>query len=561
MPSLKNLFFILLTFSFIRDLTGIENSKEQNRILYLIQSGDTKTALEMYQQHHDLNQQHDRELLQQIGLVLLDQGARSSDPEIQLLTYFGAGISANDRALYILENGLKSSSPQIQLVCLNLLMRCQNDHAEEILIQAMSSQIPIIRLECAYHLCEQKMPLAVPQTEALMNKVDKEFICIFPQFYAMVGDERSNKILRRFLASPDEKVRIETIRCITLYNRENLLSGVRQLATHHNRAQEEACAAALGAMNDSSSIPKLQALSSSCCSNVKLASLNSLIHLGHLEALLEIKNCANSGNLFAIQLLGGFADTEELLWKLCQNQNKQIQINAALALLERQDPRCLDIISTILIPDARDIALLPMTSPGKSLHSWKVVSSAKQNFEKNSINYELTLQLREEILRKTLNLPENNFLLLAQRLFEKEQNDLIPTLVTLLENLQTPSSIALLKKYYQKAGAPLVRNYCNLALYRLKEEGNHCEILKTWILQQQQSDFIHFRPIMPRELQSTQYSYQLTPKETSRLLIDSFEAIAQNQEENGIYILLEAIKNGNPINKYALAGLLIRAAQ
>jgi len=538
-----------------------DSCTENHRILYLMQSGDTKTALEMYQDYYESHQKHDRELLQQIGMVLLDQGYRSSDPETQLLTLFGAGISANEKTLYIIEEGIKNPQPQLQLVSLNLLMRFQNEYADEALIQAMSSPALIIRLECAYHLCEQKMPLAVPQTEALMNKLDKEFLPLFPQFYAMVGDDRSMKILRRFLANPDERVRIETIRCIALYGRDDLLPAVRLLATHHNFSQLETCAAALGVMSDKTSLPRLQELTSSSCNNVRLAALYALYILGQRDACAEIAHHAKTGDLFAINLLGNFPGSEDLLWTLSQTDNTQIRINAALALLERQDPRCLPIISTILIPDMRDIALLKLSSRGKSLSSWKVVSSAKENFAKNSIDYEISLAMREELLNKSINLPEKDFLSLAQCLFEKEQNDLIPALVDLLENLQTPDAIALLKKYQQKAGAPLIRNYCNLALYRLKEPGNYGETLQSWVLQQQHTDLIRFRALVPRDLQTANTSYQLTPEETSRLLIGAFEALTQNQDDHSIHVLLEAIKNGNPKNKYALAGLLIRAAE
>jgi hypothetical protein len=53
----------------------------------------------------------------------------------------------------------------------------------------------------------------------------------------------------------------------------------------------------------------------------------------------------------------------------------------------------------------------------------------------------------------------------------------------------------------------------------------------------------------------------LTPEETSKLLVDSYMTIASRRNEKSITFLLEAIQQGNPINRYALMGLLMRATE
>ena len=63
--------------------------------------------------------------------------------------------------------------------------------------------------------------------------------------------------------------------------------------------------------------------------------------------------------------------------------------------------------------------------------------------------------MRESTLEKALDLPEKDFLRPAHSLFERQQNDLVPTLVGLLENLHTPAAIDLLKLHLQKVEAPL----------------------------------------------------------------------------------------------------------
>lgn len=150
---------------------------------------------------------------------------------------------------------------------------------------------------------------------------------------------------------------------------------------------------------------------------------------------------------------------------------------------------------------------------------------------------------------------------LASTLFDHQQHDLVPTLVALLQNLNTPDAIATLKRYQRQVGAPFIRHYCNLALYRLNEEGPYADNLKKWITEQQDTDMIRFRPTLPWDVSKSASPHQLTPHETSSLLVESFEALAQARDEKSLVILLNAMNNGNEKNKYALAGLLLRALQ
>ena len=242
-----------------------------------------------------------------------------------------------------------------------------------------------------------------------------------------------------------------------------------------------------------------------------------------------------------------------------RSSNLQVRFNAALALLEQEDARCLPTLCDLLLKDSKDLGL-SISSLGKTLSAYKIIPSATENFKEDPISKELSLHLKEKVLTRAVALPEKDFLDLAYTIFETHQSPLIPTLVHLLEKLQTPGSIQMLKTYQQKAGAPLIRNYCNLALYRLKEPGPYLENLKKWVAQEQTNELIRFRPIVPRNSNEST-SDQLTPEETSLLLIEAFEALAQMQEKESLDILLNAIREGNKKNKYALAGLLIRAAQ
>ncbi|MBA3958588.1 MAG: HEAT repeat domain-containing protein [Parachlamydiaceae bacterium] len=532
-----------------------------NRILYLLQAGHVEDAFNLYREFTAHHQKHDAELLQQIGLMLLNEGARSADPETQLLTLFGAGISLNEKTLYILEEGLRSPQPQLQLVALSFLAKFNNDEADLALNRALSSNFALIRLEAVFQLIKRKAPHAVSHAESLMSKLPVEAAPLFPQMFAHAGTPEAMRILRKMLAHSSQDVRVEAVLAAAKNRRDDMLPSIRSLATHHALPQQEACAFAFGALKDESAVPKLQQLTESRSPHVKLSALQALNSLGRSEVRAEIVKMANAENIFAIVLLGEMEGSEESLVALMQHPNQQIKVNAVLALLKRKDPRCLPLLCELLIRDSRDLALSKVGSPGGVFTAYKLIPSAQQNLGDDPASLEQSLSLREEAIKAAVELPEAEFFRFMNTLLSVQQNNLVPAIVGSLEALRTPVAVEVLKKLQQKAGAPLIRNYCNLALYRLKEEGTYSDNLRKWVAQQHQGELIQFRPLIGNEGSLEISEYQLTPQETSRLLVESFEALTQQQDEAGITTLLDAIQYGNAKNKYALTGLLMRASQ
>lgn len=529
--------------------------------LFLIHKGQINSALELYAKHYQCFKTHDTEFLQQLGISLLEQGSRSSDPEIQLMSLFGAGIAMNENALPILARAVSSPIPPLQLLALNFLGRYHDDEADRYVLQALQSNYLIVRLEALHQIALKKHPKAANHIESLMGKIDPSLLALFPQLLGLIDDADSLKILRKLLSHPQEDVRIEAIISCASCGRDDLLPKIRILATHPSAAQQEAAALALGELKDESSIELLVRLSRAAKSpsTVRLAALKSLYDMGRAEALEGIKALARGEDPFALSLLGDITGCEEILFTLTKTHDFTLRINAALALLKRQDVRCLPLLGEILIKDSRDLVFARVTSRGKGLNYWKAVPSARQQYSDSQIELELSLHFREAWLTDAVDLPEECVLDLITLIFDKQQNDLVPVAIELLEKLQTPKAIALLKRHQQRPGAPLVRNYCNLALYRLGEEGPYSDNLSTWMQQQAAENLIQLRPFVPWELDDEHALYQITPHETSRLLVDTFEAMTKKQDNNGINGLLKAIKNGNHKNKYALAGLLIRA--
>lgn len=166
--------------------------------------------------------------------------------------------------------------------------------------------------------------------------------------------------------------------------------------------------------------------------------------------------------------------------------------------------------------------------------------------------------LRQELLAQAVELPEACFLELAHLIFDKQENCLIPLLVELLANHRSVGSIALLREIEQKAGAPLVRNYCSLALYKLGESGPFEERLIDWLEQNEKTMIIHVKEEQEEERQTR---FTLTAEESCRFFIEALDGLLSRQSHKGVETLIHTIAYGNPKNRYALAGLLIRTTE
>ena len=118
-----------------------------------------------------------------------------------------------------------------------------------------------------------------------------------------------------------------------------------------------------------------------------------------------------------------------------------------------------------------------------------------------------------------------------------------------------------LEKKTHSAGSPLIRTYAALSLYRMGIAGPYEEILKDWLAKNSKEEILRFRPMLPFHKRPMSSPYELSPEETSRLLIEIYQALADRHTKEGIDLILKAIKQDASINRYALAGLLLRALQ
>jgi len=551
--------FLSLKFLSFAPLVGGQQTPHQGHLLFLLQQGEHEQALNIYQKEVQAHGEHDIELLHQMGLRILDHGFRQRNPECQLLALFGAAISAHEEAYYILEESLRSPYIPIQLVALGALASFQNDRADQALLRALGSPAFQVRYEAVYQLCKKKHLQAATQAESLMYKSPEALMTVFPPLFAMLEDRHSTRILRRLLNQPSQDVRLAVVLSLAKYQREDLLPQIRQQSSQLHFALQEAAAYACGSLGDETSIPKLQRLALSQYPTVALAAHLALYQLGDEESIKAIEEMAERGDLFAIAALGDIPDRPRLLLELLENPRLHIRFNAWISLLKQHHPEALESMEDFLIRDQKDLAFTLYESPGHVFKAWKVTSSASQLLKEDVKAYHHHLELKESILEKVRHLSEQRFIALAHQIFLKQQRDLIPRTVALLEALGTEQAIECLKEHQQQLGAPFVRHYCLLALYRLKAAGPYADQLCQWVKERGLTEFIRFQPFSPWEW--GQHSYTLTPEETSKLLIEVFEAFTLQQEIRGVEMLIEAMATGHPKNKYALAGLLLRAIE
>lgn len=535
---------------------------QKEHVTYLMQQKEIEGALALYDSYQKEIGRHDFEILVQMCSIILDHGIRSTNLASQLSSLYGTSVAGLTSSLDILEQGIRSQNPETQLASIQMIAQLHDDRGDDLLTKAMASPFFMVRMEAGYYLAERKHRKATGHIEALMAKIPPEFWFYFPQFFALVGTHEAIATLKQLMENPHPTTRVEAILNAARFGRDDLLPRIRAHATHSRPDEQEAAAAALGMLLDSHSIPKLKQLSHSGVISVKLAALKSLYQLGDTKALFSIFDRAKTEDLYAISLLGELSGGQDILAELLSSSSIHVRLNTTLSLLFNRDRRCLKNLFEFLLPGSRDIGFQPTYSIGHSLMTWKAIPSLSQHQKQLSMDLSgISNQLRQQMLAACLELEEPDFLSVATHVFECRALELVPLLAQLLQNHGTAQTLNLLKKYAESAGAPLIRMYCSLALFRLKEEGPYKDRLKNWIAEAQKLEMIKFQSAVPWNIKNTLSTYELTPQESTRLLLECYEALAEEHTAQGIDILLQGIRHGHPQNRYALAGLLIRTLQ
>lgn len=527
---------------------------------YLLHKGRIDQAFALYRTESNREGKHDFELLEELALGVIKQGVANNDTDAALLALFGAGVSAHERMIPHLAAALHRKEPRLQLVALHFLTKLGNEEGASYILKVAKTSPPLLQLEAIHSLILLKHPSAKSRLEAFMAKSPPPLRPLYPSLFAKLSTPDAAQILRQFLADPNQQVRIEACLAIAESSMDNLLPQIRSYAHQMDPRESEAAAFALGALQDGNSTKQLQHLLSSPHANVRIAAGRALVQLGREEGIQSITKLAQKGNPFALIALGDVEGAGNLLHHASKSKDPLIKLNATIALLEKRDPRCLPSLIDILLADPGDVLFEQVFSPGRSIHAWRPLSNTLQDQEKLLWAKERSTAFREHLLWMCSTLPQDDFIHLAEILLNHGPRDLIPQIIACLEKTSGDQVIPLLTKYSEKVGDPLVRTWCSLSLYRLghKEFGLATQ---KWAWREGLAPLIQLRPLLPHEMALNGSSPHITAEQRSRLLLEIVESFTDAHEKIGIDTLLALMEKGNPKNRYALAGLLLRAIE
>jgi len=481
-------------------------------------------------------------------LAILKEALESRSSSEQILALHAIHVSMSDEAYHLLDATSFKNEPEVELTKVQVLSSIRTEEASELLQVELRSDMMLIRLEALYALAERKHPSCYQHLEAEFTKIDPDFLYIFPELFAIEGSPASKRFLKALLRHTDPQVRLGAVQALYQRFPDELTDEIKYLRHDPYPAiQEVVLQASLNIGHDDLKAP-IEQLAKSCPNGPLLVAIQ------HNDQKY-IEEQARFDNLFAINS----ALSSTLLYEKMQSSDLQVSLNATVALLEKRDPRCLENARLLFFPDSRDLYFETIASPGKILTAYKVAPSASQIFKRVPGLYEKDLSIRWDWLTKALELPENDFLRIAELIFKTEQNELVPLLVRLLENLRSERAIALLKQESEHFGSPFIRAACNLSLFRLQVPGPYYERLLEWVQRFNAHDLLKPRQILPWNMKTEKERYNLSFEETSNLLVDSYDALAESHKQEAIQALQEAIVSGNPHNKPLLAGLLLKA--
>ena len=121
------------------EITQNEEKVNKLQIVYLAQSKEYRKSIDLYKKYQKQIGKHDFEVLEHLGIAILEQGSRSDDPQMQLLSIFASSLAGVSSSYDILEAGISSSNMQTQLAALQFLAKMQDDQIYHLLHKAMAS--------------------------------------------------------------------------------------------------------------------------------------------------------------------------------------------------------------------------------------------------------------------------------------------------------------------------------------------------------------------------------------------------------------------------------------
>ena len=556
--------------NFQKKSTAIKEDTQQNtkintllekKIQYLCSNKETKKGLKKYIEYRNNIKNHNYNLLRKIALSIVEDAISNKSDEDTFLGLLALEISNEDGFCHYFKEFTKSKLFPIQAKTLSILKNIETEEAISLIQSYLSSDFIILRLEALSILVQKQTKSSIGEVEALMNLVSKNYHPMFVDFYAMCGDKYAISTIKKMLCQPHINLHVAVVNAIKKYKIEELIPNVRDLLTHTNPNIQEISCSAIGSLQDFHSIQNLEILANSKHPLTALAAHEALYKMGKKTSSESIKKLAKNKNLFAISILDSIENSIDLLKELYHNNNKDVQMNAAISLLKEKNSYCLPLIKKLLNLDINNHYIATINSPGNAFTSYTIVPSYKLNNPQQSISAKgQSLEFQRNILQECINLTTDEFISIIDEIFTQKNNMLIPLAVTLLENLNNIESKKCLVRGSEMLGAPFTRIYSHLSLWKLTKNKYHRNYIEKWIKNTGKHKIIDIS--QNKNTQKFDSSrYELSLDEKSHLLIDSLLNISKNHDSDGLDCIIELIINGHEKNIPLLAGVLLKTIQ
>lgn len=527
------------------------------RLLYLMHRQKPEEAFNLYLENVQ-DHKHDYALLQKMAKELIYEGAKSLDPEVQMMCLIAFSISSESSLHFLLRQSLDPKAPpQLQLATVAILGQMQDDRANEILKKALASPFLLLRLEAIYHLAKNKVNEVFEPMQSLFAKSPPEALPLFAQIAIELDTPQNDRFIRQLLSHQNVALRVEMLKEIRKHGLDHFHDQILKLASESHISQQEAAFLALAETDQSCNDEVLQRGRKHMQPEISLAALVALASKGDLSALSEIRERAKKGELFAFDALTFLDDrgSQEFLFDFLKNSPSfDRKLNALCSLLKLKIECDSALVAPFLLTDMKDFGYLPCLSPGGGFQFFKVLSSAHQNEKRYPLLLEKTASLKQQLLLAFFESSESHFFSLAKQILSYPEKDLIPLTLQLLENIHNDAIYDYLYQTSIFSSSSFVRGYAALTLFRLDPNPINTEKLIRWV--KAQTDFSLIQVKKPEESFGA-----LTYEETSRLFLESLEALVLQKSSAAIETLLYLIAHGNEKNRYALAGLLIKTAE
>lgn len=541
-------------------------------LYYLAAKGQVKEALAELSQDKTLKMGEIQTVAKAYLSYALGKELASDDTPKAMLCLMGAQIARDPSLIPDLTRYLESPNPQLVLSSIYTLASFGDDEATDAICMALNSPHLLLRLEACFQLARLSHPQALDHIEALMQKLDARFENFFPHFIALLGNKRAEEKLRKMLTTQAATVdtQQQALLAAAQNNKKHLVPVIQEQAKLSNPRIQSASLAALLVLESQDLQSKALFEKASKASHFEtrlIANLGLALAFHEEKSLHWIQKEAEKEQalaLCALALIGSFEKEKNIaiLEKSLHSPSPVTRGQAAMSLLRLKEPSCLPVLKEMLLEDPRDLLFFPKSSEGGILETLRVVSAAHLKYEKRPEVLEFGLRYKEFILEKALSLGQESFLELAQAILDHPQPDLTPQLMLCLQNLGGPKTVAFLKTNSEKPGAPLIRLYSQLALYRLQEPGPWQEKLLSWANNVSSLPTFSLRPqtsLLPNENTPIANPYTLSAEEDSRLYLEVLEALASDRSEKSLRALLSTISKAPDSNLPALMGILIRA--